>query len=259
MSSSRTIVLVFGALTSLCWSPKDAVAHSTSLSSAQLVQRSTEAMRSVGSAHSQSTVQVVTARWAGRASEQVTASISADCTGTGIRAKIRGTVIIGKGLPHAINTLYVILYSSSNTGGSTRTDFWERDATKTTRWRKVPTVVQEPAYGAFLAADVCPTDGRAFRVALGMPHAHMDPPARAISLGRAVWAVSGTSGSSSEHFSFRLLIDRATYRLDSYAGTYEERLNGQVVAHQQTLTTYSRYGAPVTILAPANAGLHGRR
>ncbi|HCF99112.1 MAG TPA: hypothetical protein DEV93_01045 [Chloroflexi bacterium] len=191
----------------------------------------------------------------------MTASISADCTGNtyAVRAKIRGTVIIGKGAPHAINTLYVILSSSSSAGGNTRTDFWERDATKTTRWRKVPTLMQEPAYAAFFAADVCPTDGRAFRVALGMPHAHMDPPARAISLGRAVWAVAGTSGSSSEHFTFRLLIDRATYHLDGYAETYAERLNGQVVAHQQTLTTYSRYGAALTILVPANAGLHGRR
>jgi len=148
-------------------------------------------MRSVGNAHSQSTVQVVGPA-GGRASEQVTASISADCTGNtyAVRAKIRGTVIIGKGAPHAINTLYVILSSSSSAGGNTRTDFWERDATKTTRWRKVPTLMQEPAYTALFAADVCPTDGRAFRVALGMPHAHMDPPARAISLGRAVWAVA---------------------------------------------------------------------
>jgi hypothetical protein len=258
MTSARTTLFIFGALTTLCWSPKGAVVHSASLSSAQLVKRSMLAMRSVRSVHSQSRVHVIGSAIGGKTSEWVTANTSADCTGTriatrytyAIRAAIRGKAVIGKGLPQAINMHYIILASGSNTGSNTRTVFWERDATRTNRWHTVPTVVQEPAYAAFSAADVCPTDGVAFRVAQGMSHTHLNPPTKARNLGRAVWAIAGTAGPSSQRFSFRLLVDRATYRLDGYAEAYMERLNGHVVARSQIVTAYSRYGAPVTITAP---------
>jgi hypothetical protein len=202
MSSARTTFIVFGALTTLYWSPKDAVAHSASLSSAQLVKRSMLVMRTVRNAHSQSSVRVTGSMIGTKTSERLTANTSADCTGTriasrytyAIRAAIRGNVVIGKGVPHALNMHYIILSAGSNTGSHTRTVLWERDTSKRDRWHTVSTVVQEPAYAAFSAADVCPTDGVAFRVAQGMSHTHLDPPVRATNLGRAVWVIAGTVG-----------------------------------------------------------------
>jgi hypothetical protein len=264
MCSSRIVLFAIGALTVGAWSPNDAVAHFASLSSGQILQRSMLALRPVRSAHSQSSVHVIGPAIGGKTSEQVTATTSVDCTGTphgatryryAIRAAVRGTAVIGKGLAQAINMHYIILSSGSNTGSNTRTVFWERDATRTNRWRKVPTVVQEPAYTAFKAADVCPTDGVAFRVAQGMPHTRLAPPARGTSLGRPVWTVAGTSGPSSERFSFRLLVDRANYRLDGYAETYVERINGHVCCRQTIGTTYSRYGASFAITAPTALAL----
>jgi hypothetical protein len=262
MFSSRTIYrIAILALIAASWSAYSSLAHSASLSSTQILQRSILATRSALSAHSESSVHLAIG---GETSEQITARTSVDCTGarstnrctSGIRAAIGGTFVIGKGLPQLINMRYIFLSSGSSTGSNISTVFWERDATRANRWRKVSTVVREPAYTAFLAADSCPTGGAAFRLAQGMPQTRLAPPAVDTSLGRLVWAIAGTSGSGIQKFSFRILVDRSTYRLDGVADTYVETINGRVVARNEIVTTYSRYGVPVTIKAPAALALH---
>jgi hypothetical protein len=221
------------------------------------------ATRSVLSAHSESSVHVVGPTLGGETSEQITARTSVDCTGTrsttrytsAVRAAIGGIFVIGKGLPQSINMQYIFLSSGSSIGSNTSTVFWERDATRANRWRKVSTVAQEPAHTAFLVADSCPTGGAAFRLAHGMPQTRLTPPAVDTSLGRPVWAIAGTSGSKIEQFSFRIPVDRTSYRLDGVADTYVETIKGRVVARNEIATSYSRYGVPVTIKAPAAPAL----
>jgi hypothetical protein len=213
-------------------------------------------MRSVLSGHGRASVRVSGPTAGGKSTEVIIARANTDCTGTrgsghytsAIRSDIVGTVATGKGAPRAVDTQYIMLSSGSTTGNNTRTTFWERDAARANHWRKVPTIVDEPAYAAFLAGNLCPSDGIAFRLSLG---AHLAAPARGVSLGHPVWVIAGTSGTSRERFTFRILVVRSTFQLAGLAVSYVERVGGRVVARQRAVTTYSRLGAHFTIKAPA--------
>jgi hypothetical protein len=257
MFISRTILVVTVALTLQLWNPSHAAAHRASLTSAQLLQRSMRAMRSIHSAHTLSNVRLV-GRIASNTPEVVTAQAATDCTSTrtatrfttALRSSIHGTAVIGKGSTQAINVHYILLESGPVARGKTRTSLWERDATKSNRWRRVKPGTQGSAYAALSSVDeeACPSDTLGLRVA---QRSHLRPLTSATNSGHAVWVLTGTAGSAvSGRFSSRLLVNQATYRLDSVVLNFVERVNGRVAVQQHTVTAYSGYGSSLAIKAP---------
>jgi hypothetical protein len=257
MLISRAFLIASVALTLQLWNPSHAAAHRASLTSAQLLQRSIRAMRSVHSVHTQSKLHLV-GRIASTTTEVITARAATDCTSTrtptrvttAIRSVIRGTTVVGKGSPQAINVHYILLESSSLPGGKTRTSLWKRDAAKSNRWRRVQLGTQGSAYAALfnVEEEACPSDTLGLRVAQS---SRLRPATTTTNAGHPAWVLSGTSGGPvTGLFSVRIVLNRATYRLDSIALKLVERVKRQVAVQQHIVTSYSRYGSSFAIGAP---------